>query len=110
MDTITFDDFIKADMRVGVITRAEPVEKSKKLLKLEVNFGTEIGVRTIMAGIAEHYNADGVIGMPIVAIVNLPPRTMMGVESNGMLLAGKSVTGQVMLVSPNGIAVGERIG
>lgn len=110
MDTITFDDFIKADMRVGTITSAEAVPKSKKLLKLSVSFGPEIGARTILAGIAEAYNPEGIVGLQIVAVVNLPPRAMMGIESHGMLLAGRSVTGQIVLVSPNGIAEGERIG
>ncbi len=110
MDTITFDDFIKADIRVGTITQAEAVPKSKKLLKLSVSFGAEIGTRTILAGIAEAYNPDGIVGLQIVAVVNIPPRAMMGTESHGMLLAGRSVTGQLILVSPNGIAEGERIG
>lgn len=110
MDTITFDDFIKADMRVGTITSAESVPKSKKLLKLSVSFGAEIGTRTILAGIAEGYTPEEVTGTQIVAVVNLPPRAMMGIESHGMLLAGRSDKGQLILVSPNGIAEGERIG
>lgn len=110
MDTITFDEFIRADIRSGTITAAEAVPKSKKLLKLSVSFGAEIGTRTILAGIAEAYNPEGVVGLQITAVVNLPPRAMMGIESHGMLLAGRSATGQLVLVSPNGIAEGERIG
>ena len=110
MDTITYEDFVKVDMRVGTITQAESVPKSKKLLKLSVFFGAELGTRTILAGIAEAYNAEAIVGLQIVAVTNLPPREMMGIESNGMLLAGWSATGQLTLVSPNGIADGQRIG
>lgn len=110
MDTISADDFFKADLRAGTITSAEAVPKSKKLLKMTVSFGPEIGTRTILAGIAEAYNPEGIVGLQIVAVVNLPPRAMMGIESHGMLLAGRSATGQLILVSPNGIAEGESIG
>lgn len=109
MDMITAEDFFKADMRVGTITSAEAIPNSKKLLKLTVSFGTEIGSRTILAGIAKDYNPTGIVGVQVVAVVNLPPRAMMGIESHGMVLAGKSSTGQVTLVSPNGIAEGGRI-
>jgi methionyl-tRNA synthetase len=110
MDTISADDFFKADLRAGTITSAEAVPKSKKLLKMSVSFGPEIGTRTILAGIAEAYNPEGIVGLQVVAVVNLPPRAMMGIESHGMLLAGRSATGQLILVSPNGIAEGETIG
>lgn len=109
MDTITFDEFIRADIRVGTITTAAPVPKSK-LLNLTVSFGPEIGVRTVLAGIAEAYNAEALPGLQIVAVVNLPPREMKGITSQAMLLAGRSSTGQLILVSPNGIAEGEKIG
>lgn len=97
-ETITFDDFMKLDIRVGTINQAEVVPKSKKLLKLQVSFGSEIGVRTILAGIAQAkaYGevVDGVwkdsclVGTRILAVINLAPRSMMGIESHGMLLAG----------------------
>ena len=110
MDTITFDDFVKVDMRVGTITAAEALPKSKKLLKLSVSFGPEIGSRTILAGIAEAYDPLMIVGLQIVAVINLPPRSMMGIESNGMLLAGHTADGKLRLVYPNDIAEGERIG
>jgi methionyl-tRNA synthetase len=110
MDTISAEDFFKADIRAGTITSAEAVPKSKKLLKMSVSFGPEIGTRTILAGIAEAYNPEGIVGLQVVAVVNLPPRAMMGIESHGMLLAGRSATGQLILVSPNGIAEGQQIG
>ena len=104
MNTITYDDFAKLDIRVGTITKAEAVPKSEKLVKLEVSFGSEIGSRTIMAGIASMAKDqplvfEGVpqdvgsffIGQSVVAVINLAPRKMMGVESHGMLLASHRV-------------------
>lgn len=108
--SITFDDFLKVDMRVGTITKAEAVAKSKKLLKLEVSFGSEVGMRTIMAGIAEAYDPLMIVGTKVVAVVNLPPRVMMGVESNGMLLAGSTAEGKVRLLYPGEIVEGDRVG
>lgn len=106
---LSADDFFKFDIRVGTITQAEPVKKSK-LLNLQVSFGSEIGSRTILAGIAEAYNPEGLIGLQIVAVLNLAPREMKGIMSHGMLLAGRSATGQLILVNPNGIAEGEEVG
>lgn len=110
MDTITFDDFLKVDMRVGTVTHAEAVPKSKKLLKLTISFGSEIGVRTILAGIAEFYQPDNLIQRKVVAVVNLAPRAMMGVESHGMLLAGHGHDGTVCLLPATGIEEGQRLG
>jgi methionyl-tRNA synthetase len=103
------DDFFKFDIRVGTITQAEAIKKSK-LLNLKVSFGAEIGERTILAGIAEAYNPEGLIGLQIVAVLNLAPREMKGIMSHGMLLAGRNATGQLVLVSPNGIAEGGEVG
>ncbi len=109
-DTITFDEFLKLDIRVGQITHAEPVPKSKKLLKLQVDFGTEIGVRTILAGIAgpplsPEGRADSLnLEKPkILAVINLAPRMMMGIESHGMLLASHDDSDIVCLTTVNGI-------
>lgn len=97
-DIISFEDFLKVDIRAGTVTQVETVPKSKKLLKLQVDFGAEVGVRTILAGIAgaKAYGevVDGawkdscLIGQHILAVINLAPRQMMGIESHGMLLAG----------------------
>ena len=120
MDTITYEDFLKVDIRKGTIETVEAVAKSKKLLKLSVNFGPEVGVRTIMAGIAgcEQYGkvVDGVwqdscmIGQAVLAVVNLAPRAMMGVESHGMLLAAHDAEDKVWLATlfpvPNGRQLG----
>jgi methionyl-tRNA synthetase len=108
--SISANEFFKFDIRAGVIKSAESVPKSKKLLKLSVSFGTEIGIRTILAGIAEAYTPETIVGLQVVAVINLAPRQMMGVESHGMLLAGHSTTGQLILVNPNGIAEGGEVG
>jgi methionyl-tRNA synthetase len=102
-------DFFKFDLRVGTITQAESVKKSK-LLNLKVFFGAEIGERTILAGIAEAFNPESLIGLQVVAVLNLEPREMKGIMSHGMLLAGRSATGQLILVNPNGIAEGAEVG
>lgn len=108
-DTISFDDFLKVDIRVGLVTSAEEVPKSKKLLKLEVNFGA-LGTRTIMAGVAQHYSPTSIVGLKVAAVVNLAPRQMMGVESHGMLLAGHGETDAVYLVTCANVDIGSRLG
>lgn len=105
--TIEFADFDRVDIRVGEIVKSEPVPKSKKLLRLEVYLG-ELGTRTIMAGIAEHYAQP--VGQRVLVVVNLAPRKMMGVESHGMLLAGQAASGAVLLTTCPGVEPGTRIG
>lgn len=111
---ISYDDFLKVDIRSGTIVKAEIVPKSEKLLKLEVNLGA-LGARTIVAGIAKSYNVDGIIGTRCLVVVNLAPRKMMGIVSHGMLLAGE-VTGSteetrfVTLAACSSTNDGERIG
>jgi methionyl-tRNA synthetase len=87
--TITFDQLELIDLRVGKILAAELLPKSKKLLKLQVDLGTERGggVRTILSGIRAHYSPEDVIGKSVVVVANLAPATIMGVESQGMILA-----------------------
>ena len=85
---VTISDFGKIDLRVAEVVAAEPVPKSKKLLKLTVSLGAE--QRTIVAGIAEHYAPADLVGKKVVVVVNLEPAKLMGVESNGMLLAGSA--------------------
>ena len=82
---ITIDDFAKVELRVAQILVAERVPKADKLLRLEVDLGTE--KRQILAGIAEYYEPEKLIGRRIVIVANLAPRKMRGLESNGMLLA-----------------------
>ena len=85
MEEITFDEFKKLDLRVGEILYAERVEGTQKLLKLEVDIGTE--KRQMIAGIADVYQAKTLIGKKITVIANLQPATIRGIESQGMLLA-----------------------
>ncbi|MBB63830.1 MAG: methionine--tRNA ligase [Waddliaceae bacterium] len=85
-DLITFDDFCRVDLRVGQVLEAEEVSKSKKLLKLRVDLGSE--VRTIVSGIREFYQADKLSGSKVIVVANLKPAKIMGIESEGMILAG----------------------
>jgi methionyl-tRNA synthetase len=96
-DRITFDDFMKVDLRVAKVLSAERVPKSKKLLKLQVDTGTD--QRTIVAGIAEAYEPEAIVGRTIVIVANLQPAKLMGIESNGMVLAGSPEGGKPVLVS-----------
>ena len=82
---ITIDDFFKADLRVAEIVAAEKVEKSKKLMKMKVRIGEE--ERTIVAGIATAYAPEQLVGRKVVVVANLLPAKLMGIESNGMVLA-----------------------
>lgn len=110
---VTYEDFAKLDIRTGTITKSSAVPKSKKLLKLEVFFGPEIGHRTILAGIAGSYTSDldGLVGVQVTAIINLAPREMMGETSHGMLLAGRaSSTNTIQLVQCLGGDIGGEIG
>lgn len=104
---LSYDDFVKFDIRVGLIESVEPVPKSKKLLKLQVNFGTTVGTRTILAGIA---GSSVMVGQRVVAVLNLAPRTMMGIESHGMLLAGHDEANAIWLTSCGPCPEGTRIG
>ncbi len=86
-DLIQFADFLKLDFRVGEIKSAEPVEKSKKLLQLQVDLGEDYGVVEILSGIAEYYSPDELIGNKYIFLANLEPKQMMGKTSNGMIFA-----------------------
>lgn len=82
---LSIDEFMKIDLRVARVLTAERVPNSKKLMKLSVDLGQE--TRTIVAGIAEAYEADALVGRSIVIVANLKPAKLMGIESNGMVLA-----------------------
>jgi methionyl-tRNA synthetase len=85
---IVYDDFAKLDLRTGVIVSAQKVEKADKLLKLEIDLGFE--TRTVVSGIAMHFTAEEIIGKQVVVVVNLAPRKMKGITSNGMILMAES--------------------
>ncbi|MBI5225370.1 methionine--tRNA ligase subunit beta [Candidatus Micrarchaeota archaeon] len=99
MDTITYDDFAKVALRVAKIISATKVEGSSKLLKLEVKIKDE--TRTIVAGIAQNYTVDELIGKKIIIVANLAPRILKGIESNGMLLAAENESGELGLLIPD---------
>lgn len=98
---IEFGDWQKLDLRVAQIKEVEDISGADKLYKLTVDVGEEIGERVICAGIKEYYSKDELIGKKIVVFVNLKPRLMKGIESQGMLLAGVSEDhSKVVLITP----------
>jgi methionyl-tRNA synthetase len=104
---IPIADFGKIDLRVAEVLAAEPVPKSRKLLKLTVSLGTE--QRTIVAGIAEHYAPADLVGKKVVVVANLEPAKLMGVESNGMLLAGSEGAALGVLTPDHDLPAGARV-
>jgi methionyl-tRNA synthetase len=97
-ETIEFDDFTKLDIRIGTILEAEKVPKTKKLLKLKVDVG--IDTRTIVSGIAESFKPEDIIGQRVSVLVNLSPRTLRGVESQGMILMTDTKDGKLAFIEP----------
>jgi methionyl-tRNA synthetase len=97
-EKITIDDFRKVDLRVGKVLRCEPVAKSEKLLKLQVEIGTE--QRQIIAGIARHYRSEDLVGKLVVVVYNLRPAILMKEESHGMVLAATDAAGKLVIVTP----------
>ncbi|MEP2238910.1 MAG: methionine--tRNA ligase [Maribacter sp.] len=108
-DTITFDDFSKLDMRVGTIIEAEKMAKAKKLLVLKVDTGLD--VRTIVSGIAESFKPEEIVGKKVTVLVNLAPRALRGVDSEGMILMTENADGKLVFVNPDedGVGNGEGI-
>ncbi len=94
---ISFEDFKKLEIRIGKIVSAQKVEETDKLLKLEVDLGEE--KRQVVAGIAECYEADELVGKEVPVLVNLEPRKIRGVESNGMILVAND-NGKLVLLHP----------
>jgi methionyl-tRNA synthetase len=95
-DRIAIDDFMKVELRVAKVLAAERVPKSNRLLKLHVDVGTE--QRTLVAGIADAYEPDALVGRSVVIVFNLKPAKLMGIESNGMVLAASPDGGKPALV------------
>jgi len=98
---IQYDDFARLDLRVATILSAEKVAKADKLLKLEVDLGFE--KRTIVSGIALHFNPDELVGKQVVIVANLAPRKLKGIESNGMILSAEDENGKLHLINPEEI-------
>ncbi len=103
---ITYDDFQKIELRVAKVLSAERVEGSAKLLKLQVSLGEE--QRQIIAGVGTHYEPDQMVGREIIIVANLEPRKLMGLESQGMLLAAGG-DGPVLLMPDKEVAPGSTI-
>lgn len=99
-DTVSFDDFQKMDIRVAKILAAEKVAKTKKLLKLTVDTG--IDQREIVSGIADRFTPEELVGRQVLVLVNLEPREMKGILSNGMVLMAEDATGVLRLLQPDG--------
>ena len=96
---VSFDDFTGMDIRVGTITAAEKVKKTKKLLKLTIDTG--IDVRTVVSGIAAYYAPEAIVGEQVSVLVNLAPRTIKGIESQGMVLMAEDKDGTLRFVKPS---------
>jgi len=97
-ETIAYEDFAKMDIRTGTILAAEVVPKTKKLLKLTIDTG--IDKRTVVSGIAEYHQPDQIIGQKVSILVNLAPRPLRGIESNGMILMAENADGKLCFVAP----------
>ena len=98
MAEVSFTDFQKLEMKVGKVLEAEPIPNSKKLIKLQVDFGGE--KRQAVAGLLEYYKPEELVGKSFVFVTNLKPVKLMGVESNCMILAADDGKGKIVLVQP----------
>jgi len=112
--TITYDDFIKTELRIGKVLSAERVEGSEKLLKLAVDLGEKNeanlpAARQIVAGIGKVYEPEMIVGKQIVIVANLEPRKLMGLESQGMLLAASGEEGPILLTTEKEVPPGTDI-
>ncbi|HSU28998.1 MAG TPA: methionine--tRNA ligase subunit beta [Chitinophagaceae bacterium] len=106
--SIQYDDFAKLELRAGTVLSCIKVEKTDKLLKLEVDLGKE--KRTIVSGIAQHYTPEEMVGKQVIVVVNLAPRKMKGIESQGMILTAEDPDGKLHLLKPeNPVTPGSQV-
>jgi tRNA-binding protein len=111
MDQISFDDFLKVDIRVGRVTRAEPFPEARKpALKLWIDFGPEIGERRSSAQVTVHYDPDQLVGRLVMAVVNFPPRQIGPVRSEVLVLGFADAEGAIVLAAPDAdVPLGARL-
>ena len=106
---IQFDDFLKLDIRVGTVLECSKVPKADKLLQFKIDDG--LGGRTIVSGIAKHYQPEELVGKQVCFIANLPPRKLKGIESQGMILSAEDLDGSLRLISPSvEVSPGSKVG
>lgn len=105
---VSYDDFAKLDIRIGTVLAAEPVPETDKLIKCTVDFG-ELGVRTIVSGIALWKKPEELVGRQLPYIVNLAPKLLRGVESQGMLLAGSDEQGVALIQAERVLPSGTKL-
>lgn len=111
---ISIDDFSKIELKVGTILAAEDVQESEKLIKLKVDLGPApdgagLDIRQILAGVKQWYKAEEFVGKQVVIVANLEPRKMMGLESQGMMLAADSADGPIFLTVSKKVPTGTKI-
>ncbi|MGX0876463.1 tRNA-binding protein [Roseovarius sp. MBR-154] len=111
MAEITFDDFLKVDIRVGRVTRAEPYPEARKpAIKLWVDFGPELGEKKSSAQITAHYTPEALIGRQVLAVVNFPPRQIGKFLSEVLVLGLSDSKGDIVLIRPDmDVPIGERL-
>jgi tRNA-binding protein len=110
MSDITFDDFMKIDIRVGRVIRAEPYPESRKpAIKMWVDFGPDIGERKTSAQITDHYTPEALIGRQVMGVVNFPPRQIGKFMSEVLVLGAYDATGVVLIAPDKEIPLGERL-
>ncbi|WP_170331928.1 tRNA-binding protein [Ruegeria arenilitoris] len=111
MSEITFDDFLKVDIRVGEVTRAEPYPEARKpAIKMWIDFGDEIGERKTSAQVTAHYDPASLVGKQVMAVVNFPPRQIGRFMSEVLVLGLPDENGEIVLIGPDGeVPVGGRM-
>ncbi len=105
---ISFEEFKKVDLRVAKVITAEKVQKSENIVKLEIDLGTELGKRQILAGIQKYYTPEELVGRQIIVVINLEPKKIMGMESQGMLLAAGEIE-PILLMPDKQVPPGSKI-
>lgn len=110
LSLIQYDDFAKIDIRIGRVVAAEMIPETDKLIKCTIDFGLELGERTIVSGIAQWKKPEELVGKQLPYIINLAPRMLRGVESQGMLLAASDESGVVLMQPERELPPGTKLG